>query len=86
MNHWQSFLTNIKVAWLWAITTASTSLGSLFDLIPDTVGKLGVVMTVAISFVLLRVHLATLRNKKIEAEIKTLELEKLKRELGDNAA
>lgn len=78
-----SFLTNLKVAWAWVITMVSTSLGSLLDVIPEDVGKIGVVLTIVVSFILIRVQCVNLRNHRLVNEIKTLELEQLKREMSE---
>ena len=78
------FLNNIKVAWISVITMLGTSLGSLLSILPDNIGKLGVLLTCIVSCILIRIQLANLKKVNMEVKMKELELQKM--EKMDDAA
>lgn len=73
----------MKLAWASVLTTISTSLGSLLSIIPDNIGKLGVILTCILTVLLIRVQLSNYRNNKLECKIKKLELKKLQAEFDE---
>ncbi len=79
-----SALNKINVAWLWVITTLSTSLGSLLNIIPEDLGKLGVLLTCVVSMILIRVQIMNLRNARAEYKIKEYQLKALEDAAKDN--
>lgn len=79
MSNW---ISDTKTAWASATGTTSTGIATLFDWIPNDIGKLGTLVGIVLSVVLICVHVrklvvegrrADLENRKLEEEIKRLE-------------
>lgn len=66
----QEVLTNPKAAHLTATLTAGTGLSTVFELIPDDIGKLATLIGIVLSLVLIRTHW-----KNGRAEYTRIELE-----------
>ena len=69
---------NVKVAVGVVVTTTGTSIGDILEIIPDDIGKLGIVIGVILSSILIPSHLISLvRNntgrKKEQLELKMME-------------
>lgn len=75
-----SVLENTKAAVIVSAGTTGSGLGTILDLIPDGIGKLATLIGIALSIVLIRVHLANLRKIKAEAEVYRLKADALRRE------
>lgn len=81
---WQGIsdaLASVKAAIAVAAGGMATGLGEWLDLIPDNIGKLGVVVSIILSVVLIYAHLRKLR---IELEKSDLELRILRRKEQDD--
>ncbi len=73
-----NLINDMKVAWGVVAATIGTSNVTILELIPDDIGKLGVVIGLILSFILIPSHLISLvRNntgrKKEELELKMME-------------
>ena len=83
MNELINFLTDIKAAWIVAGAGATTGTASLLDFIPDDIGKLGTMISMALGVVLIASHvikgIREHRIGKIELQLKTRQLDDLNR-------
>jgi len=52
-----------------ATATAGTSLGTIFNYIPDDIGKVGVLVGIILSVVICRFHLVNIKKANLEIEI-----------------
>ena len=81
----RDFLTDVKAAAAVAVTTAGTSVSQVLEWIPDDIGKLGTLVGIVLSTVLIYSHLrrtsVTCRKTNIEIEI----LEKYEAERKETA-
>ncbi len=79
MNILTDFLTDIKAAWIVAGTSATTGTATFLDFIPDDIGKLATIISMALGLVLIWSHIAkNLREgriAKIELLLKKKQLE-----------
>ena len=73
-------LSDIRIAWIWVITTFGTAIGSLLAIVPDNIGKAGVLLTATLSVILIRVQMMNLKNARIDRKIKERTLQNLERE------
>ena len=72
INH---LVTDVKTAAVVAATTTGTGLGTILDLIPDSIGKLATLVGIFLSLTLLYTHL---RRSSNDSKIKNLEFEILR--------
>ena len=73
------FVSNVKIAVTVAMTTITTGLGSLLDIIPDNIGKLGTLAGAILSVLLIYTHL---QKRKLEMASRKLVDEKLRIEIS----
>ena len=71
----QDVVTNAKVAGTISASTTSTGLATFLEWIPADIGKLGTLVGILLSSVLIYVHL---KKGKLESEKTTLEIQILK--------
>ena len=85
MNVIEFVLHDPKAAITTALSTAATGLGHAIDVIPDDIGKVGTLVGIVLSGVLIYTHFRNGRaeNKKLraETELRELEVEALKKKL-----
>lgn len=69
------FMYDLKVGVAVASSTAATSVGSWFDIIPDDIGKLGVVLSATLAVVLIYVNYrkGSLEIRLLEKKLKEVE-------------
>lgn len=67
----QQALSSPKVAGVVSTVTTGTGLGTIFDWIPDDMGKLATLVGAILSLVLIRNHIKT--GKKLDLQIRVLE-------------
>ena len=82
----QEVAANPKAAQLVAMATTGTGVGTIFDIIPDDIGKLATLVGIILSSILIYKHAKLLKQ---DAEKNKIELEILKerrREQLENAA
>ena len=81
MNDVINLLTDIKAAWIVAGAGATTGTASLLDFIPDDIGKLGTMISMALGLVLIVSHGIKMvrehRIGKIDLQLKRRQLEDL---------
>lgn len=70
------FVNDMKVAWLTAVGTVGTGLGTILEAIPDDIGKLATLVGIVLSSVLIRSHW---RKDRIEYKKTRLEISILKK-------
>ena len=70
---------NPKVAIGVSTATAGTGAGMILDWIPTDIGKVATVVGIVLSIVLIRVHLMTYKQSKLNAAKTELEIEIIKR-------
>ena len=58
MNILTDFLTDIKAAWIVAGTSATTGTATFLDFIPDDIGKLATIISMALGLVLIWSHIS----------------------------
>lgn len=58
-----------KAAWTVVGSTITTSVAALFNIIPDDIGKLGTLIGIVLSIILIRVHIINTRKVKLEIDI-----------------
>lgn len=68
---------NPKVAGLVGTATTGTGMGTIFDIIPDDIGKLATVVGIILSCILIRTHWTNMKKANLELEM--LREEKKKR-------
>lgn len=73
MSH--EILNQTKVAVTAAVTTISSGIGMIFDLIPDDIGKLATLVGIVLSSVLIRNHII---KGRLEVELLKEQLKKIK--------
>lgn len=74
----KELLTNSKIAATVGATTATSGMGTILDLIPDNIGKLGTLVGIILSMVLIASHLMVVRKTLLEmAVLKEKEAERL---------
>lgn len=78
----ENMILNVKAAWAVVGSTFATSIGLLFELIPNDIGKLGTVIAIIFSVILIRMHI--LNTRKIQLEIEILKKERA-RNVGQSA-
>lgn len=87
MNVIEHALHDPKTAIVTAASTIMTSAGHVIDLIPDNIGKVGTLVGIVLSGVLIYTHFRNGRaeNKKLraETELKELEAAVLRRQLRE---
>ena len=83
MRKMKEFLTDAKTAAAVSATTISTGLGTIFDYIPDNIGKLATLVGICLSLVLIRVHLQRLKKEKEEYEKAKIEKQMLEMKLKE---
>jgi hypothetical protein len=64
----QTTIQSPKVGAGTAITTTGTGIGTIFDYIPDDIGKLATLIGIVLSLVLIRIHLVKLEIAKLERD------------------
>lgn len=57
-----------KVAAIVSAATTTTGAGTIFDIIPDDIGKLATLAGIILTVILIRVHLLSLEKTKMEVE------------------
>jgi hypothetical protein len=57
-----------KVAAIVSAATTTTGAGTIFDIIPDDIGKLATLVGIILTIILIRVHLLSLEKTKMEVE------------------
>lgn len=70
MNVRTEILESPKIAATVSAMTTGTGAGTALDWIPDDIGKLGTVIGIILSVILIRIHLVSL--KKVQFELKTM--------------
>ncbi len=60
---------NPKIAAGVASVTTGTGAGTIFDLIPDDIGKLATLVGIVLSFILIRIHLVSLKKANLELKL-----------------
>jgi hypothetical protein len=77
-------LTDVKTAWATTVATLGTGTATIVEWIPDGIGKLGTLVGIALSIVLIYTHVrgafTSHRKSKLDIEKATLEIDALKRE------
>jgi hypothetical protein len=78
-----ALLTDIKTAWVTTVATATTGTATAIEMIPSNIGKLGTLVGIVLSIVLIYTHVrAAFTNHKkdrLGIEKAELEIEALKR-------
>ena len=52
-----------------AAVTTGTGMGTIFDYIPDDIGKIGVLVGIILSIVVCRLHLLSIKKTNLEMQI-----------------
>lgn len=73
--------TDIKTGAAVAVTTIGTGVSTIFDLIPNDIGKLATVLGIVLTLVLTYSHVLANKTRKLDNAIKKLELDKMEQEM-----
>ena len=65
----QNIATSPKIAGVVSVATSATGAGTFLDYIPSDIGKLATLFGLALTIVLIRVHLVNLKKSELELEI-----------------